>query len=217
MSIPVYMMPGLAASSTIFENINLDPEQYTIIPLKWKIPLHGETLTKYASRMLEDIKYENPVLLGVSFGGILVQEMAKLIPYKKLIIVSSVKSRSEMPPTMRISDMLKLYRIAPVRIFQTIDQWPKYAPSTKLKNKAKLYNKYLSVNDPYYLSWALKQMVSWGQEVPLEGLVHIHGNQDPVFPYKYIHGCITIDGGTHIMILTKFKWFNEHLPEIIGN
>jgi thioesterase domain-containing protein len=36
-----------------------------------------ESLDEYAKRIAEKIKLENPVLIGVSFGGILVQEMAK--------------------------------------------------------------------------------------------------------------------------------------------
>ena len=217
MAIPIYMMPGMAASPAIFENIDLDGSKYELHLLQWKIPGKDETLTDYASRMLEDVIHENPVLLGVSFGGVLVQEMAKQIAHKKLIIVSSIKTRAEMPRRMRVSGKLKLYGIAPVSIFKNMDQWPKYAPSSKLKHKAELYRKYLSVNDPRYLNWAIKQMVCWDQQVPPKDIVHIHGTADPVFPYKYIKDCITIKGGTHIMILTKFKWFNEHLPEIIGN
>ena len=27
--------------------------------------------------------------------------------------------------------------------------------------------------------------------------------------------CIVIKGGTHIMIINKYKWFNENLPKLI--
>jgi esterase/lipase len=40
---------------------------------------------------LPENQKENPVLIGVSFGGILVQEMAKHIDARKVIIISSVK------------------------------------------------------------------------------------------------------------------------------
>jgi branched-subunit amino acid aminotransferase/4-amino-4-deoxychorismate lyase len=41
------------------------------------------------------------------------------------------------------------------------------------------------------------------------------GDVDEVFPIQYIQDCIEIKGGSHIMILNKFKWFNENLPKII--
>ena len=35
--------------------------------------------------MCEEITHKNPVLLGVSFGGILVQEIAKIIEVQKIL------------------------------------------------------------------------------------------------------------------------------------
>jgi hypothetical protein len=46
-------------------------------------------------------------------------------------------------------------------------------------------------------------------------LVHIHGDKDAVFPYTYIGACIRVPGGTHTMIIHRYKWFNERLPAII--
>ena len=42
-------------------------------------PEKGESLASYAKRMSQRVEHKNPVLLGVSFGGILVQEMAKYL------------------------------------------------------------------------------------------------------------------------------------------
>jgi hypothetical protein len=60
-------------------------------------------------------------------------------------------------------------------------------------------------------------MLLWNRENADPEVIHIHGDADEVFPLKYIQNCISIKGGTHIMILTKYRWFNENLPEIILN
>jgi esterase/lipase len=96
-------MPGLAASSTIFEYITLPEDQFEMVLLDWFLPENKETLQQYALRMTKQIKHENPVLIGVSFGGILVQEMSTLIPTKKTIIISSVKSNKEFPARMLLA------------------------------------------------------------------------------------------------------------------
>lgn len=95
--IPVYLMPGLAASTAIFERIVLPENDFEIHLLEWEIPLGKESLADYAKRIAAKIKQPNPVLIGVSFGGILVQEMAKYIDVRKVIIISSVKSNLEFP------------------------------------------------------------------------------------------------------------------------
>ena len=77
--IHVYLMPGMAASPVIFEHIKLPEEQFKIHLLEWVLPIDNEVISDYALRMVNNIKHENPVLLGVSFGGVLVQEMSKHI------------------------------------------------------------------------------------------------------------------------------------------
>lgn len=213
--IHVYLMPGMAASPKIFEHIKLPESQFKLHYLEWIIPLDNETIEDYALRMTKFIKHENIVLLGVSFGGILVQEISKLIKVQKLIIVSSVKSVSELPKHMLLAKITKAYKLVPTKLASNIDVLAKYAYSTKVNKRLELYKKYLSVNDSKYLSWAIKNLVCWKQEEYDSKIIHIHGDKDAVFSSNYISNYIKIKGGTHIMIINKHKWFNAHLPNII--
>lgn len=210
-------MPGMAANPSIFEHIKLPEDRFTIHLLEWQLPKSKETIHEYAKRMTTFIKHKDSVLLGVSFGGVLVQEIAKHITLKKLIIVSSVKSKHELPRRMKLSRKLKLYNILPTRLIEDVDTLAKYAFGEAVKNRVALYQKYLSMNDRHYLSWAVKEMVCWDQETPDENIVHIHGDIDRVFPIKYIDNCVSVSGGSHIMVITKHKWFNENLPKLIEN
>ena len=95
--IHVYFMPGLAASSKIFEFIELPSDTFEIHYLEWFLPDRGMTFEDYAKKMVSQIEHQQSVLIGVSFGGMLVQEMAKYISTRKVIIISSIKKKSEMP------------------------------------------------------------------------------------------------------------------------
>ncbi|SCX96272.1 Pimeloyl-ACP methyl ester carboxylesterase [Nonlabens sp. Hel1_33_55] len=210
----VYFMPGMAASPLIFENVFLPQDQFEVHLMDWIIPEPKESLASYCNRLLEQIDHENPVLIGVSFGGVIVQELAKLIKVSKLIIISSVKTHHEFPRRMRLARKTGLHKLLPTSLMGNFDQLSKYGMSIAPK-KMEMYKRYLNLNDPRYLDWALDAIIQWQQEKPMEGIVHIHGSADPVFPIKYIEGCIIVDGGTHVMIINRFKWFNENLPEII--
>lgn len=215
--IHVYLMPGMAANPSIFENISLPSASYTTHLLEWQLPEPGESLSQYALRMTQFIKHDDIVLLGVSFGGVLVQEMAKHIKVRKLILVSTVKSKYELPRRMKLSRKLKLYKALPASLIEDVDKLAKYAFGETIKNRVDLYQKYLSMNDRRYMKWAVKEMVCWDQETPTENAIHIHGTADKVFPVKYINNCIEVQEGTHIMVITRAKWFNEHLPKLIEN
>lgn len=213
--IPVYLMPGLAASTAIFERIVLPENVFEIHLLEWEIPFDKETLADYAKRIAEKIKQPNPVLIGVSFGGILVQEMAKFIKVRKVIIISSVKSNLEFPRRLKIAKTTKAYKLIPMTLILNIETLAKFSFGEKVNQRLKLYERFLSVRDIGYLNWAVEQVILWDRTVADNSVLHIHGDMDDVFPIKNIDNCTVVKGGTHIMILNKYKWFNENLPAII--
>lgn len=209
------MMPGLAANSLIFENIKLPESSFEIHLLDWEIPVKNETLLQYAERMAKLVKQDKAVLIGVSFGGVLVQEMAHFLDLRKLIIISSIKSNLELPLPMRIAKTTKAYKLMPTSLFQNMESLVKLSFGNVIKQRLKLYQKYMSMREKVYLDWAIEQMVLWNRVEVDPNVIHIHGDADAIFPIKYIKNCVVVKGGTHIMILNKYKWFNENLPRII--
>ncbi|PJB12367.1 MAG: alpha/beta hydrolase [Flavobacteriales bacterium CG_4_9_14_3_um_filter_40_17] len=213
--IPVYFMPGMSANRLIFEKIKLPEDRFSMHFLEWKTPYPNESVRAYSARMADEIKHANPVLLGVSFGGIIVQEMSKLIPTRKLVIVSSVKSNCEFPKKFKFAQITQAYKLFPTGLVANLDILQKLAFGDNLRKRLISYEKYLTVRDKIYLNWALDAIVNWSQEEPLKNTIHIHGTEDLIFPVCNIENYVAVKGGDHAMILSKSKWFNEHLPEII--
>lgn len=211
----IYFVPGLAAGKEIFEHISLPKDTYEVHIVEWLIPVKNETIQDYAMRMAAKVKEPNPILIGVSFGGVMVQEMIAFLKVRKLIIISSVKSKRELPTKMKVVKYLPVYRLIPKSFLEDTKSLVKYGLGIKSKNKLELYQNYLSVKNTDYLKWAIKQMVSWNQSEEIENIVHIHGDKDTVFPINKINKCIVVPDGTHIMLITKYKWLNTNLPKII--
>tara|TARA_R110000868_G_scaffold396896_1_gene669305 strand:- start:1001 stop:1648 length:648 start_codon:yes stop_codon:yes gene_type:complete len=208
-------MPGMAASPSIFENIILPPELFEVHVLEWIVPEKGISFENYAKLMCDNIKAENPVLIGVSFGGMLVQEIARHIKTRKIIIVSSVKEQRELPKRMQFAKYTKIHKLLPTGLITNVELLAKYAFGESVTKRLALYEQYLSVRDKNYIDWSIDQIINWKEEEPIPNLVHIHGDKDAVFPIAKIKNCITVKNGTHTMIIHRFKWFNEHLPTII--
>ncbi len=213
--IPIYFMPGLAASPTIFENIDLPKDTFETYLLEWILPEVNESLKSYAKRMSEKVRHKDAVLVGVSFGGVLVQEMKQYLNPQKVIIISSVRSNRELPNRMKIAKTTKAYKLLPTGLLQDVELLTKYAFGDTLKKKLKLYEKYLHMRNKSYLDWAIEQMICWKRIKIDTEVIHIHGDADEVFPAKNITQFINVRGGTHAMILSKYKWFNTNLPKII--
>jgi pimeloyl-ACP methyl ester carboxylesterase len=213
--ISVYFMPGLAANASIFERISLPADQFDTYFMEWEIPLDNETLSEYAKRISKKVTHENPVLVGVSFGGILVQEMAQFLNPSKIIIISSVKSNLEFPTAFKLAKQTKAYKLIPTSLIENVYNLAKFTFGEKVIKRLKLYQMFLTVRDKKYLDWSIEKIILWDRKKADPNVVHIHGDADEVFPIKYIQNCIVVKGGTHIMILTKYKWINVNLPKII--
>ena len=212
----IYFVPGLAADKEIFENISLPESKYVLHVISWLMPKKNEQIDQYAKRMAAFVKENNAVLVGVSFGGVVAQEMSFFLKLKKLIIISSVKTRFELPLRFKIVKLLKLYVFIPTKLFLSSKDLTQFSLGPNSKKRLQLYQNYLHVRDKRYLDWAIKQMITWNQDKPLPGVYHIHGDNDLVFPIKNIKSCITIAGGSHIMLLTKAHLLSQKIVDIIS-
>lgn len=211
----VYFMPGMAANPSIFDGITLPNKECAIHYLSWRIPNQGESLKEYAAETATQIKHPNAILVGVSFGGLLVQEIATQIPVKKVIIISSVKSNQELPKRMLFAKYTNAHKLLPTGLVSNIELLAKYAFGETVPKRLALYEKYLSVRDRAYIDWSIDNLVNWKRVEPAANIVHIHGDKDAVFPIQYVKNAIVVPNGTHAMIVNRKKWFNEHLPQII--
>ncbi len=214
-TIHVYFMPGMAANPSIFKHIQLPKKQFKQHLLSWFVPEKGMSLAEYALIMAKEIKHENIVLVGVSFGGMLVQEMARHVTTKKVILVSSVKHESELPKRMLFAKYTKVHKLLPTGLVNNVELLAKYAFGETVNKRLELYEEYLSVKDKGYIDWSIDQIVNYKQSYCPECLVHIHGEKDNVFPITNIKNCISVPNGTHSMIIHRARWFNQHLPTII--
>lgn len=212
----VYFVPGLAASTAIFEYLDIPSEDFELHYLDWLLPESPEeSIEHYAQRMCNRITHQDPILVGVSFGGVMVQEMGKLIHTKKTIIISSIKCKKELPRRLRFIKSTRAYKLLPVRALSNIENYARVAFGKTLKKRMDLYQRYLSMRDTKYLPWAVKTVLHWQQQEPTKNVIHIHGTKDGIFPIKHIHNCKAIEGGTHIMILNKAKQISNVLQEVI--
>lgn len=78
----IYILNGLGADERVFQL--LDFSDFSPIFIQWIIPEQNESIENYASRLLQQIDTPNPLILGLSFGGMMATEISKLIDVENL-------------------------------------------------------------------------------------------------------------------------------------
>ena len=209
----IYCISGLGADEKAFAKLHV--EGYELVHLPWLLPVQNETIEQYATRMLTNIKDKNPVLMGLSFGGIMSIEIARQIPVEKVILISSIKSSKEIPRWMKLAGRLKLNRMMPMRSYKILEPLQNYnlgAKSPEEKEMARAFRENVSQQ---YLDWAINQILNWKNDWQPAPLYHIHGSADKLFPIKKINANFVINNAGHLMIMNKHKEVNQFLSRIL--
>ena len=209
----VYIFSGLGVDRRVFDHIdfgNLDVEF-----IDWITPLTNESLEDYVKRISLKITTENPILTGLSFGGMVAVEISKILKTEKTILIASAKNKLELPRFNRISGKLKLNKLIPKSIFKKQNFITNWLFGIEIDSEKLLLKNILKDTDPKFFAWAINEIVNWKNETIPENIIHIHGNKDRIIPFKNVKADFVIEGGGHFMTVNKAGEIEKIIKSVI--
>ncbi|MEJ7739956.1 MAG: alpha/beta hydrolase [Chitinophagaceae bacterium] len=209
----VYFISGMGADKRVFQFLDLgfcNP-----IFIEWTSPLPGETISQYAARLRHQITDKEPVIVGLSFGGMIAIEIAKQIPVKKLILLSSAKSEKEIPYYIRGLRYLPLHKLVTSSFLRWANQYAYRLMGIAGRSDKIIVADMFREADGRLLLWAVHQIAHWKNNVAIDNVVHIHGTADILLPYRFILADHTIEGGEHLMLMNQADTISELLKRIL--
>jgi len=214
----IVLIPGLGYDCRIFSKLNLS--EFEVQHLDWIEPKPNETIHNYSQRLFSTIEKssEKIVLIGHSLGGIVAQEIASTFNIKKIILISSIKSRKELPIFLRLIKPLMLTKFFTKELsVKTVKFWGK-GHGLENEHEKDLFKSMVGKQTNFYLQWALRELSSWQEPtIPTRtDIVHIHGTNDKTLPYKLVNKPdFTIQNGSHICILKEAKKISVLIKTIL--
>lgn len=206
----LYLIGGLGADERVFNCINLNIKTQII---KWIEQKPDEELKSYANRLTEQINQgEEFGILGVSFGGIIAIEIAKLIKPKKLILISSVETSNQLPKHLISIGKTMVFDILPNTLIKPPRSILGYLFGAE--NKSLLYQ-IIKDTKPEFIRWALNTIIKWSSDSNKTEIIRIHGTKDKLMPLK--GNAIKVKDGGHFMIVDKAEQISEILNEQLKN
>lgn len=209
----IYCISGLGADHRFFGNLHIDG--YSFQPVPWVAFSNDDDMRSYALKMYHSIPEKAPLVLGLSFGGMLVVEMCKSGVVQKGIIVSSAKTKIELGYNNPVLQVIYDLKILPPRVFTTPWSAVLYALGARTNEEKTLLRQIISDSDPAFVTRCIKTLLSWqNMEVP-QGISHIHGTADKIIRPKQIKTNYWIEGGSHIMIYNKHVEISKIIKGIL--
>lgn len=208
----LYLIPGLGADRRVFKFIDLS--EYSCYYISWIDPLPDESIEHYAGRLVTQIKSPNPVLVGVSFGGMIAIEISKQVPTEKVILISSTHTGREIPGYLRFFGRLSIHKILPAPWLKKANHVLYYFFGIKTAEEKKLLSEIIRDTDQKFMKWAIDKIVRWKNNIIPSNTILIHGSADRLFPASKAD--IIIPNGGHFMIVSNAKEVSEHIKRIIS-
>jgi pimeloyl-ACP methyl ester carboxylesterase len=210
----VYFIPGLAADSRVFRHIRL-PDGFESVYLVWIKPKKDESLCEYAFRLSGQISTADPfILIGLSFGGMLAVEIAKIFNPLQVILIASVPHHHHIPPWYRTAYRAGLNRILGPNLLKNAVYMKRYFTSESSVDKA-IVRQMARDMDPDFIRWAVKAVMSWHTDDREINIHHIHGTRDFILPIRFTKPHYKIPGAGHLMIFNRAEEINRILFSIL--
>ncbi|TAD82385.1 MAG: hypothetical protein EAY75_16505 [Bacteroidetes bacterium] len=218
----IYCFSGLGADGRIFKQLVLHDAKLHFI--EWTTPPPGQTLAQYAQSLTTQISHPQVVLLGVSFGGMLVTEITRLgqagmLPFaiKSAIIVSSCESRRELPWLLRIAGRLQLHRLVPYSMVLGLNGLNRFLFDPKTKAE-EMYLKRMMLKDTQLLliKRCVHMILTWQYAQPPKAVVHVHGTADRLLLMRGLRVDHAVKGGGHFMIWNRAGEISDVVNNVLG-
>lgn len=216
----IYLLPGLGFDQRIFLKLNL--KEQNVHYINWIEPLENESIRKYAERLAKDIPNEGEgiTLIGHSLGGIISQEIACFKKIDHIILISSIKSRKELPSFFKLVKPLRLHKLFKKGwTISTVKFWGKKQDYVS-QEEQDLFKDMVAKQSDQYLQWALKTLSMWNRpDLPCTTqITQISGALDKTFPIKLIEEpTYNIEDGAHFMVYRKAPVITQIIDSVLKN
>ena len=214
----VYLFHGQGSDYRIFSKLKLDTNLFDTTFIDYPKMVRKISLDAYSKLIAPQIDTsQNYSFIGVSFGGMVVSELTKILNPHKAIIVSSAQNKNEIPSRYKFMKVIPIHKLVPAFIYKggaRIAQ-PIFEPDRK-KEKA-IFKAMLKDKEAYFLKGVTKMMINWENYEFDENIIHIHGTKDHTLPIKKVNANYVIKNGSHMMMLTRPNEINQLINSILIN
>jgi pimeloyl-ACP methyl ester carboxylesterase len=210
-----YLIPGLGADERVFRRLKL---MGTVRVLRWLAPQSAtEPLTHYAARLAAAVPADEPCwLVGVSFGGLLAQEIGRLRPLARVVLISSLGSPPDLPPLLRLAGTTGVHHLVPFGLLKWLPRLAQWFFGARGGTEYRLLRQILADTDPVFARWATAQLLAWrGPGLP--GTVRLHGTRDRLLPAGAARIDYLVPGAGHFLIVSHAAQVSQVLNGLAAN
>jgi pimeloyl-ACP methyl ester carboxylesterase len=210
----LYCISGLGIDQTPFEFLDIKPG-YELVYINWIKAKKKESLPDYAIRLAEVIDDSEPFsLMGLSFGGMISIEIAKVKKPAHLILLSSMPGPGQMPGFYKLGKAIRVYSWFPFELVKRNVKLTNKLFGIKGNTHQRIMQNVMEKTDAGFLRWAVRAILTWENDIDVPHK-RIHGTHDRIIPLRIAEPDYIIQDGTHFMVVVKADQISRIINEIL--
>ncbi|QDU55841.1 alpha/beta fold hydrolase [Aeoliella mucimassa] len=188
---PICLLPGVEKNYPIYCRIS--PSLRNARHVEYPSVERGERLGEFAARVADSLPQAS-ILVGTSFGGVLAQQIASILPTRACILISSIRGPHQLPFFYRLGRLVG--HAGTMRVLGAASGLGSTLPS-RFHHRWRASVGRLSL----WHHWAMASLCTWNPPAPamLPPICQIHGTCDTTFPIRHIDADVVVQGGRHAL------------------
>lgn len=188
------------------------------VMVKWLKHKAKESLCNYSNRLISEYKIsESDIVVGLSFGGLVAQQIADILSHKCVILISSMRSKDDLNTVFKTGLNSSLYKLMPTFKVPIISEIVANFLNSGSKESKPVLKKMLDNTDMELLQWSLQKI--YEQDKPIGNKIkkyNIIGSKDKIMRQWSNASTYKIEGGSHFMVFDKSPEISSLLRQIIS-
>lgn len=213
----MYLIPGLGADGRLFGPQKQAFPHMNVI--EWEVPHSGESIADYARRLSEKLPQGPLILGGVSFGGVMAQEIAALRPPNALVLIATLAAPTDLCRPFSFGRFLPAFSLDfAARLTQACLKIaaPRMGRQCRGVNR-QLMAEMLASADPRFLTWARRAVLFWQPTLlPPMPTLRLHGTEDRLLMPGEKSGIVWIESAGHLVNMTHADQVNAAIADFLA-
>ena len=212
----IYLVSGLGADEKAFSKLRFGKDSI-VRSIQWINPRKEEGIRAYCERLADQIETsEKNVFIGLSFGGLIAQELATFLPCEKLILISSVRKQKGIPLLFRMAGIGRVDKLVPNALLRSHSKLIDWYFGVKSSQESTFLKNFLKNTSPEFLRWAFDILLRSTFCYPRTSkTVCIHGTADKLLPYIASEVDYPIQDAGHFMVYNEAVQVNEIIQTVL--
>ena len=213
----LYFISGLGADSRAFSLID-SFEGYQTVYLEWIPNKKDESLNSYTSRLIQNHSItKHDILIGLSFGGLVAQEITKISDAKKVIFISSFRDKRDLKSPLQFLLNLRLYHLLPNFKIKAFDKFALRFFSIKSEEGKEGLLDMMQKTDQKLTKWSMMQIQKFKHQANNDvKIFNIIGDKDKLLKnWKLLANNYPIKNAGHLMVYENAEQVNNTLKKLL--